>query len=67
LTPSKLSKINTGLQISLVLYLIGSQIYIAPNQFTIIFFIVVATTTVLSGIDYIWIWVEKVLSKEARK
>ncbi len=67
LTPSKLSKINTGLQISLVLYLIGSQIYIATNQFTIIFFIVVATTTVLSGIDYIWIWVEKVLSKEARK
>jgi len=67
LTPSNLSKINTGLQISLVLYLIGSQIYPTPDQFTIIFYIVVATTTVLSGVDYTWVWIEKVLSQERNK
>jgi cardiolipin synthase len=68
LTPSNLSKINTGLQIALVLYLVASQIY--PSvllQPTIILFIVVATSTVLSGVDYIWVWLEKVFSQEGSK
>ncbi|HIL42611.1 MAG TPA: CDP-alcohol phosphatidyltransferase family protein [Gammaproteobacteria bacterium] len=68
LTPSNLSKINTGLQIALVLYLVASQIY--PSvllQPTIILFIVIATSTVLSGVDYIWVWLEKVFSQEGSK
>lgn len=68
LTPSNLSKINTGLQIALVLYLVASQIY--PSvllQPTIILFIVIATSTVLSGVDYIWVWLEKVFSQESSK
>jgi cardiolipin synthase len=67
LTPSKLSKINTGLQIALVLYLVASQIYPSSGQFEVIFYIVVATTTVLSGIDYIWIWIERILTQDRTK
>jgi cardiolipin synthase len=67
LAPTNLSKINTGLQIALVLYLVASQIYPGSDQFVIIFYIVVATTTVLSGVDYVWVWTEKVLSKESNK
>jgi|TARA_B100001105_G_C22239332_1_gene377552 cardiolipin synthase len=68
LTPSNLSKINTGLQIALVLYLVASQIYSSVLfQPTIILFIVVATSTVLSGVDYIWVWLEKVFSQEGSK
>ena len=66
LTPSKLSKINTALQIALVLFLVVMQLYPALTQWSTIFFIIVATSTVLSGADYIWIWIEKVISQEKK-
>jgi len=66
LTPSKLSKINTALQIALVLFLVVMQLYPALAQWSTIFFIIVATSTVLSGADYIWIWIEKVISQEKK-
>ncbi len=67
LSPSKLSKINTALQIMLVLFLVVVQIYPVSVQWHTIFFIVVATSTVLSGADYVWIWTEKVISQEKSK
>ncbi|MBA5249854.1 MAG: CDP-alcohol phosphatidyltransferase family protein [Gammaproteobacteria bacterium] len=67
LSPSKLSKINTALQITLVLFLVASGLYPALAEWHTIFFITVATSTVLSGVDYIWIWTEKALFQEKRK
>ncbi len=66
LTPSKLSKINTAFQIALVLFLVVMQLYPALTQWSTIFFIIVATSTVLSGADYIWIWIEKAISQEKK-
>ncbi len=67
LSPSKLSKFNTVLQILLVLFLVIIQIYPVPSQWVTIFFIVVGTSTVLSGADYVWIWAEQVISQEKHK
>lgn len=67
LSPSKLSKINTALQIALVLSLVTTGLYPALSEWHTIFFIIVATSTVLSGADYIWIWTEKAISKEKQK
>ncbi len=64
LTPSNLSKFNTVLQISLVLFLILAQIYPISTQWLQVFFIVVATSTVLSGADYVWIWIKQVILQE---
>ena len=64
LSPSKLSKINTVLQIALVLFLVMVQIYPVLPQYSTIFFIITATSTVLSGADYVWIWVEQVILQE---
>ncbi len=66
LSPSKLSKINTALQIALVLFLVVVQIYPIQEQWVTIAFIIIATSTVLSGADYVWIWMEKVISQERK-
>ncbi len=66
LTPSNLSKFNTVLQIALVLFLVVAQIYPVMIQWTNMFFIVVATSTVLSGADYMWIWIKQVILQERR-
>ncbi|AYQ56139.1 CDP-diacylglycerol--glycerol-3-phosphate 3-phosphatidyltransferase [Bathymodiolus thermophilus thioautotrophic gill symbiont] len=67
LAPSKLSKINTALQITLVLFLVIMQLYPALSQWEMILFIIVATSTMLSGADYIWIWTETVLHQEKQQ
>jgi len=67
LAPSKLSKLNTALQIILVLFLVAVQIYPVSEQWITIFFIIVGTSTVLSGADYVWIWMERVISQEKNK
>ncbi|SMM98856.1 CDP-diacylglycerol--glycerol-3-phosphate 3-phosphatidyltransferase [uncultured Candidatus Thioglobus sp.] len=67
LTPSKLSKINTALQIMLVLFLVAAQLSSVLAPWDTIFFIIVATSTVLSGADYIWIWIEKAIFQEKQK
>jgi cardiolipin synthase len=66
LAPSNLSKFNTALQITLVLFLVVTQIYPVSLQWTDIFFIIVATSTVLSGADYMWIWIKQVILQERR-
>jgi cardiolipin synthase len=67
LAPSKLSKINTALQILLVLFLVLTQIYPVLTSWTTAFFVIIATSTVLSGVDYVWIWIEKAISQEKNK
>ena len=67
LAPSKLSKINTTLQIILVLLLLATGLYPVLSEWNIMFFIVVATSTILSGVDYIWIWIEKAIFQEKQK
>jgi len=67
LAPSKLSKINTALQIILVLFLVATGLYPSLSEWHAIFFIIVATSTMLSGADYIWIWSEKAISQEKQK
>lgn len=67
LTPSKLSKFNTALQIALVLFLVTTQLYSILSGWSTAFFVIVATSTVLSGADYVWIWSEKVISQEREK
>ena len=66
LNPSNLSKFNTALQIILVLFLVITQIYSVMHQWTDMFLIVVATSTVLSGADYMWIWIKQVILQERR-
>ncbi len=66
LSPSKLSKINTVLQIILVLFLVIIQIYPVPVQYSTIFFIIIATSTMLSGADYAWIWIEQIILQEKK-
>ncbi|CAC9543330.1 Cardiolipin synthase (CMP-forming), eukaryotic type Cls-II (EC 2.7.8.41) [uncultured Gammaproteobacteria bacterium] len=66
LSPSKLSKINTVLQIALVLFLVVVQLHPIQEQWSTVFFVIVATSTVLSGADYVWIWIERVISQEKK-
>jgi len=67
LNPSNLSKFNTALQISLVIFLVLNEIYPELNELRMIALISVATSTILSGADYIWIWTKQVFYNEKRK
>ena len=67
LEPSLISKVNTVLQISLVVYLLLIQFYIGIDGFQEMVFIVVATSTALSGADYALLWVKKFILQETKK
>ena len=67
LTPSNLSKFNTVLQTMLVLFLVLAQMYPVSYQWTVAFFIVVATSTALSGADYVWLWIKQVILQEKHR
>ena len=64
LEPSVISKINTALQIFLVLYIVLAQLYPALAAWQMELFIITATTTVLSGADYLWLWLKKFILQE---
>lgn len=64
LHPTNLSKFNTVLQIVLVLFLVITQIYPVAPQWQNAFFVVIATSTMLSGADYAWIWVKQAILQE---
>jgi cardiolipin synthase len=64
LDPSNISKINTTLQIFLVLYIVLAQLYEPLQLWLMELFIVTATTTFLSGVDYTWLWVRKFILQE---
>ncbi len=67
LETSLISKFNTVLQISLVIFLLLIQIYIELEGLKEMVFIVVATSTALSGADYILLWVKKFILQESKK
>ena len=67
LKPTLISKFNTVLQIALILFLLVMQIYIELNTFKDILYIVIATSTGLSGADYMWLWIKKFILQEAKK
>ena len=67
LEPSLISKFNTVLQIALVLFLLLIQIYTELNSLRDMVFIVVATSTGLSGADYVLLWVKKFILQETKK
>ena len=67
LEPSLISKVNTVLQISLVIYLLLIQFYIRIDGFQEMVFNIVATSTALSGADYALLWVKKFILQETKK
>ena len=67
LEPSLISKVNTVLQITLVVYLLLIQLYIGIDGIQDMVLIIVATSTTLSGADYGLLWVKKFILQEAKK
>ena len=43
------------------------QIYIELYTFKDMLYIVIATSTGLSGADYMWLWIKKFILQEAKK
>jgi len=67
LQPSLISKFNTVLQIALVLFLLLIQVNLELAEWLEIVFIIVATSTALSGADYMWLWTKKFILQESKK
>ena len=67
LQPTLISKFNTVLQIALVLFLLLIQIYVEFAIFIEMVLIIVATSTGLSGADYMWLWIKKFILQESKK
>ena len=65
--PTLISKFNTVLQIALVLFLLLIQFTIEFDEWIQIIFIIVATSTALSGADYMWLWIKKFILQESKK
>ncbi len=60
MAPTWISKINTTLQIILVLALVLSHgVYSLPAELLMWLVYGVSVTTILSGLDYVWIWGRK--------
>ena len=67
LQPTLISKFNTVLQITLVLFLLLIQVTVEFAEWLEIVFIIVATSTALSGADYMWLWIKKFILQESKK
>ena len=67
LKPTLISKFNTVLQIALVLFLLLIQFTVDFAEWLEIVFIIVATSTALSGADYMWLWIKKFILQESKK
>jgi len=67
LKPTLISKFNTVLQITLVLFLLLIQFTVEFAEWLEIVFIIVATSTALSGADYMWLWIKKFILQESKK
>jgi len=65
--PTLISKFNTVLQIGLVLFLLLIQVTVEFVEWLEIVFIIVATSTALSGADYMWLWIKKFILQESKK
>jgi cardiolipin synthase len=62
-----ISKFNTVLQIALVLFLLLIQVTVEFTEWLEIVFIIIATSTALSGADYMWLWIKKFILQESKK
>jgi cardiolipin synthase len=67
LQPTWISKLNTVLQIILVLFVVLAQLQVSLIEWFEIAFIVVATSTALSGADYMWLWIRQFVLQETKK
>jgi len=67
LQPSWISKLNTVLQIILVLFVVLAQLQEGFIEWFEIAFIIVATSTALSGADYMWLWIRQFVLQETKK
>ena len=67
LQPTLISKFNTVLQIALVVFLLLIQLAVEFSEWLEIVFIIVATSTALSGADYMWLWIKKFILQEPKK
>jgi len=67
LQPTLISKFNTVLQITLVVFLLLIQVAVEFAEWLEIVFIIVATSTALSGADYMWLWIKKFILQESKK
>jgi cardiolipin synthase len=63
--PTRISKLNTALELLLVLFVISRAGFGWPDQITITMLgAAVLVTVVISGIDYVWSWTNLALDKE---
>ncbi len=63
--PTRISKLNTALELLLVLFVISRAAFDWPDPITItILGAAVLITVVISGIDYVWSWTNRALAKE---
>ena len=63
--PTRISKLNTAFELSLVLFVLSRAGFGWPDQISItILGAAVLVTVVISGIDYVWAWTGRALGKE---
>ncbi len=63
--PTRISKLNTALELLLILFVISRAGFDWPDQITITMLgAAVLVTVVISGIDYVWSWTNRALSEE---
>lgn len=63
--PTRISKLNTALELLLILFVLSRAAYGWPDEITItVLGAAVLVTVVVSGIDYVWSWARR--AREAR-
>lgn len=63
--PSRISKLNTAFELTLVLFVLSRAGYGWPDQISItVLGTAVLVTVVISGIDYVWAWTRRALGRE---
>jgi cardiolipin synthase len=63
--PTRISKLNTALELLLVIFVISRAAFDWPDPITITMLgAAVLITVVISGIDYVWSWTNRALEKE---
>ena len=63
--PTRISKLNTAFELTLVLFVISRAAFGWPDQISItVLGTAVLVTVVISGIDYVWAWTGRAFGKE---
>lgn len=61
MAPTFISKLNTTVQILLIMELMLSQVWALPELLTTSLIYTLLGTLVLSGLDYVWVWGKKAI------